>query len=553
MFENEKQFVEDCISTLSSKKLHTTIVFTCALFAGCGIGFPFFLMSVSNYDISMVPVIETMILIGNVIGGIVCICIGIMLYIAFYNFQSVLQYMKLLTFLLISSVPGLITFLLMISATNSKVDLPFAETNICLFILCLGIGYVSFLGIHMKLSKDKEIHQKATFETILIGFVIVMICLLSFKLLPLNNVETIGNLALLVIIVSFYAYFIGRFLLAKKYINRFHDEFVEFENISYNASIHEGSNVLQRSLWIINAGQLELSLDILQEFGLSRKTSQRAILANTSIYTFVEGMRLNFRYLDYLVSRLSYEGISFEVKEWIQGAWVPCDETFYETIVPRKITRVRKGQEKDKEDTKFGVFGTFFALIFVIGFIIIYGIWILLFPINLFRPIAWMNEKTMKEVYRSFTYFDGRTFLHCLFTLVCIVTFLCIPQIQLRYVELLEMDSVKSLYVIFLLFFIVELLLFPLYLRRMERAIDKQKDRIHNYSKKAFIFFILMSILRSIRRGWELAFMQLSVLICAIESAKFVIILYRYIKNRHSVSPSENEDESYQFIDISAE
>ncbi|MEG0470095.1 MAG: Imm51 family immunity protein, partial [Longicatena sp.] len=53
-------------------------------------------------------------------------------------------------------------------------------------------------------------------------------------------------------------------------------------------------------------------------------------------------------------------------------------------------------------------------------------------------------------------------------------------------------------------------------------------------------------ILRVWNRGLVLSLVQLSLIICAIESAKFIVIVYRYIRYRKD-TPNEDVDTRYEF------
>ncbi|MGX8835164.1 Imm51 family immunity protein [Amedibacillus sp. YH-ame6] len=546
MNENQKQYIKDVIETLSSKKVNIALLFVCGIFAMFGLAYPFLLVDM-GVDVIRLPIWDVLVLIINVVSALGFVCLAIMLYISVYLRQSILYYINHLAMIPIFSIAGMVTLFILASNSNETTTLPFGISACCMMGSAV---FFVFFFLNMKnrrLLKDKVYQRTKNLRSVKIGFILLMLVMIGIKMLPIPQVERYANMILMELLVIFISALIGQHLLATKLISQCREEFIEIENTPYNARLREGTRCLQRRLYIDAPIYHETALDVLEEYGLSRKKCEQAILKHQSVYTFVEGMRLDFAYLEKLLQRLRYEDISFRVEEEQNGHWTAKDAYFYDGIIAKNVHRVVKddAKKKNEEDTP-GPIASFIGWMIVLAGLLIYFVWTLIFPVNFFRPVFLMKETSIKECFKSFTYFDFRTFYHGFFIWIIILLFLSSPQLQEVYLELSGVNDFFVILIVFGIFFVAELFVFPLYLRRMEKVLEKETIQVHNYAKGIWFFIIVSFILRVWNRGLVLSLVQLTLIICAIESAKFIVIVYRYIRYRKD-TPNEDVDTRYEF------
>ncbi len=96
----------------------------------------------------------------------------------------------------------------------------------------------------------------------------------------------------------------------------------------------------------------------------------------------------------------------------------------------------------------------------------------MLFPANLYRPINWMSKNSMVITYHAFTYFNIQTLLHILFVTVVLLFVICSSSLQAEIAQLTQ-QKISTLWLISGLFFLIELFHFPVYMRKLEKAVRK--------------------------------------------------------------------------------
>ena len=172
----------------------------------------------------------------------------------------------------------------------------------------------------------------------------------------------------------------------------------------------------------------------------------------------------------------------------------------------------------------------------------------MLFPANLYRPINWMSKNSMVITYHAFTFLNIQTLLHMLFITASSIFVLCSSSLQTAVAQLMQ-QSISTLWLISALFFFIELFHFPVYMRKLEAAIQEAEHKTHNYFVAAFLLYLISTLIKMIRRGFLTALCQLLILILSVEAARVILLCYRFIKYRRLTQSQILEQYEYYLPD----
>lgn len=132
------------------------------------------------------------------------------------------------------------------------------------------------------------------------------------------------------------------------------------------------------------------------------------------------------------------------------------------------------------------------------------------------------------------------------------MSFLLIPSIQNWVLSSLEI-TLSTLRVVSVILFVGELIVFPLYLKKLKNIVE-QSQNSHNYIRRAFLMFVLLTLIRAGFQGWQKFVCLFLLLVVPIELAKSIDVIIRYILHFHETA-MVNQNEEYEiveFYDISA-
>ena len=118
------------------------------------------------------------------------------------------------------------------------------------------------------------------------------------------------------------------------------------------------------------------------------------------------------------------------------------------------------------------------------------------------------------------------------------MSFLLIPSIQNWVLSSLEI-TLSTLRVVSVILFVGELIVF---------------QNSHNYIRRAFLMFVLLTLIRAGFQGWQKFVCLFLLLVVPIELAKSIDVIIRYILHFHETA-MVNQSEEYEiveFYDISA-
>lgn len=361
--------------------------------------------------------------------------------------------------------------------------------------------------------------------------------------------EDLLKISFITFIVTFLSYQCGRTLVAKQLFLKLDIEFTDYQSMYFDGSLGDNTKNKKARVTVIHNGELEKALSVLEEFGFSKDKCMTAILKHQPFFTFDEYMFFDFDFMEKLLSRLSYENIPFSVELFENGLW---KKTAYDNIEKHHyIRRLKTKYIEENENTSHdGFFSNLLSYTLIFIFILCYGTWTAIFPYNMFKPVRWCSIEQVQDYYREFTYFSKRTLYHSLCMWFIVILFLNVPSLSSWYCSLVETD-ILTIQFSFVIFFIAELFVFPLYMKHLKDA-TKQTQEPHNYEKNAMIAFIFYTIIKAIMRGWKKSLAMILLLIVSIETAKSLIIIIRYFMHAKETPPIQSE-KKYEIIDIDEE
>lgn len=158
----------------------------------------------------------------------------------------------------------------------------------------------------------------------------------------------------------------------------------------------------------------------------------------------------------------------------------------------------------------------------------------------------------MVITYHAFTYFNIQTLLHMLFVTVVLLFVICSSSLQAEIAQLTQ-QKISTLWLISGLFFLIELFHFPVYMRKLEKAIQETAHKTHNYFVYAFLLYLISTLIKMIRRGFLIALCQLLILIVSVEAARVLLLCLRFIKYRKLEQSQLLEQYEYEVIESAKE
>ena len=93
---------------------------------------------------------------------------------------------------------------------------------------------------------------------------------------------------------------------------------------------------------------------------------------------------------------------------------------------------------------------------------------------------------------------------------------------------------------------------FPVYMRKLEKAIRESAHKTHNYFVYAFLLYLISTLIKMIRRGFLIALCQLLILIVSVEAAR-VLLCLRFLKYRKLEQSQLLEQYEYEVIESAKE
>ena len=154
----------------------------------------------------------------------------------------------------------------------------------------------------------------------------------------------------------------------------------------------------------------------------------------------------------------------------------------------------------------------------------------------------------MVITYHAFTFLNIQTLLHMLFITASSIFKLCSSSLQTAVAQLMQ-QSISTLWLISALFFFIELFHFPVYMRKVEAAIQEAEHKTHNYFVAAFLLYLISTLIKMIKRGFLTALCQLLILILSVEAARVILLCYRFIKYRRLTQSQILEQYEYYLPD----
>lgn len=551
MNKNKERFVQDIFDTFDQTKAYTMALFSCALFGGIGLFFSIIMMeSVLPY----VFVYSTYLAFFGlsvfcIIGGIGCIYILLKQYKVLLRQKDTHQCIRYLPLTFASAIPGFIMFMYCSLVENAHFVMPISYISFFLCIYAIVVIAVSYALLYTKLEREKAIYQKKTLRYVeCLILIILMIGFFVTLLLNGSDFEDIPKIVLITFMVTFMAYQCGRTAVAKSIYDVMNIEFMDYQKLYHDGTLGEVEQSLKARVTIVNDGQMDKALHILEEFGFEREHCMNAIIKNIPFYTFDEKMYYDIVFMRKLLMRLSYENISFLVDEWKDQQWQ--QSPLYSQMrklryVRRKKFSQQRNEEVSKEKSGW-IFTTIVALVAMLT-VAIYGIWVAIFPVNYFRPVRWSSFEQIQNYYKEMTYPSGRTIYHMISIWIVFIGFLCIQPLQDWYCYILDIEM-DAVWIVFGILFIGEMFVFPVYLKKLKNTVNKSHTS-HNYEKRAFIVFIALLFLRSFMKGWQKSLSMLVLLMVAVEMAKSIYITIRYIMHRKESLAIKN-NELYEIVEV---
>lgn len=549
MKNNEEQFIQDVLDTFDNTTAYKSAIFSSAFFGFVGVLFSIMMMEDVIPYIHIYPTYLAFfgLSLFCIIGGILCVYALVKHYILALHQSHQYKYISYLYMVFLAMIPGLIMVLYISLVENSDLIMPISYTSFYLCIYAIFVFLIFYGIIKIKIQKEEVLYQKKTFRFVQWCMIIVfMIAFFLTLIFAGSGFEDIPKILLVTFIVTFCSYQAARLFVADMIIKKMDMEFMDYEKLYYDGNLGELSQSAKARVTIINDGYMEKALDIVEEFGFQRNQCMNAILKNKPFFTFDEKMYYDLSFMKKLLMRFAYEDVSYKVDIWTGKKWINSD--CYNQVEQRCFMRKKKRVNKQVHvsSRKSGWLVSAFSAIIAIVMTVIYGVWAAIFPVNYFRPVRWSKPEQIQNSYREFTYISNRTIYHMICMWVVFLLFLCIPSLQEWYCGLIE-GSLFVVGIIFCMFFVAELFIFPLYIKNLKKAIN-QEYVSHNYEKNAFIIFIIYSLIRMFMKGWQRSLATLVLLVLAVELAKSIHIAIRYIYNRNMKFDME-ENELYEIVE----
>ncbi len=435
--------------------------------------------------------------------------------------------------LLLTMIPG---FLALTYTAAASRNFDFDIMDIACFSIMICIPSFLLYRLHISHRIEKSIWQIKSFnlnafKLLFCFFFMLLIC--TEMMLSREYIILTFSISCTVPCI-FFTCLACRFLFAHHLYLNAKDDMVEFECYEYNADAFEDHSAIKERLIILNSGNLLLAEDVMEEFDFDKAKVRTAILKNEYIHVFSDEMYFNIDYLHLLLQRLAYEDIAFRVERLKNGTWQPYTQADYDAIQPENIQCKPKSEDiqapvkkKPRNVEKLSLS----QKIIYTPFLIIYFTFIFLFPVNYYRPVNWMSKKALKKTYHVFTYRNIRTLGHIFIVFIIIILLLCNPSLFESLANNIG-SATAPLYGMCILFFIGELIHFPIYMTQIEKALTKTQHQTHNYFVYAFILYLISITFKMFTRGIQKGLSQIFILILSVEAARSIILIYRFIKHK---------------------
>lgn len=550
MNKNKERFVQDILDTFDHTNAYKSAILLCALFGFVGL---FFSITMMESVLPYISIYTTYLAFFGlsvfcIIGGIGCVYALLKQYMMNLHSKDTQECIRYLPITFASMIPGFIMLMYCALVENSEFEMAISYISFYLCIYALLVIGVSYAMVKTRLEKENNVYQKKTLRYVEWSVIIVfMFAFFATLILIGSGFEDIPKIFLITFIVTFLSYQCGRCAVAKSFYDQMNVEFMDYQKLYHDGTLGRGDNSLKARVTIINDGRFDKALDILEEFGFDREQCTTAIIKHIPFYTFDEKMYYDIIFMRKLLMRLSYEDVPFRVEEWSGKEWKYSSQ--YEDIEKRRFMRrekVEKQSEKAGTDEKNGIIFNILATVIAGIMMIIYGIWVALIPVNHFRPVRWSSFDQIQENYKDLTYPNGRMIYHMICIWVIFILFVCIQPLQNWFCQIVN-AQIDTIAIVFGILFISELFIFPLYLKRLKMTLN-QNSTLHNYEKRAFVAFIIYTMIRNFIRGWQKSLCMLLLLIVAIELAKSLFVTIRYIIHRKE-SLVVKKNESYEIIE----
>lgn len=551
MNNNKERFIQDILDTFDHTTAYKSAILLCALFGFVGL---FFSITMMESVLPYISIYTTYLAFFGlsvfcIIGGIGCVYALLKQYMMNLHSKDTQECIRYLPITFASMIPGFIMLMYCALVENSEFEMAISYISFYLCIYALLVIGVSYAMVKTRLEKENIVYQKKTLRYVEWSVIIVfMFAFFATLILGGSGFEDIPKIFLITFIVTVLSYQCGRCAVAKSFYDQMNVEFMDYQKLYHDGTLGRGDNSLKARVTIINDGRFDKALDILEEFGFDREQCTTAILKHIPFYTFDEKMYYDIIFMRKLLMRLSYEDVPFRVEEWSGKEWIYTSQ--YEDIEKRRFMRrekVEKQSEKAGTDEKNGIIFNILATVIAGIIMIIYGIWAALIPVNHFRPVRWSSFEQIQENYKDLTYPNGRMIYHMICIWIIFILFICIQPLQNWFCQIVN-AQIDTVAIVFGILFISELFIFPLYLKRLKMTVNKNST-LHNYEKRAFVAFVIYTMIRNFIRGWQKSLCMLLLLIVAIELAKSLFVTIRYIIYRKESLAIKN-NKSYEIIEV---
>lgn len=549
MKDNRERFIQDMLDTFDDTNAYQVSLFLSVFFGVVGL----------FYAITTLPSILPYIYIYDtyfaflglsvfcIIGGIGCLYVLYGHYISTKH-HSVHERIHYLPVAFLSIIPGFIMIMYSALVTAASFTFPISIISFYLCFYAIIVFIVAYFMVQKRINSEKEVYQKKTLRYVQWVTILLLVIAFLFILFLRGSVfEDLVKIALITIIVSFFAYQAARTLLASRLMKKMDIDMIDYQNLYHDGRLGEVDLSQKARVYIINDGRIDKALNILVEFGFDRDDCMRAIIKHQPFYTFDEKMYYDLQFMNKLLMRLAYEDVPFQVEVLKNKDW-EIDES-YQLIEKHRVVRKKKADAKENDDEvkekNSWLFNIVMSIIVGIG-MILYGLWSAFFPVNYFKPVRWCSSEQIQTYYNEFTYRSTRTLYHLICIWIIFLVWLFVKPIQIWVSGIME-ESIQTIWIAFGIIFVGELFVFPMYLKKL-KAILQQEHNVHNYEKRAFLLFILYSFIRSLIKGWQKSLCMLIFLIVSIELAKSIYIFIRYIQHRKEVKIVK-QNEEYEIVE----
>ena len=258
MKDNRERFIQDMLDTFDDTNAYQVSLFLSVFFGLVGlfyaiIAFPSILPYIYIYDTYFAFLGLSVFCI---IGGIGCLYVLYGHYISTKH-HSVHERIHYLPVAFLSIIPGFIMIMYSALVTAASFTFPISIISFYLCFYAIIVFIVAYFMVQKRINSEKEVYQKKTLRYVQWVTILLLVIAFLFILFLRGSVfEDLVKIALITIIVSFFAYQAARTLLASRLMKKMDIDMIDYQNLYHDGRLGEVDLSQKARVYIINDGRI---------------------------------------------------------------------------------------------------------------------------------------------------------------------------------------------------------------------------------------------------------------------------------------------------------